>query len=147
MLLTASPARREPVSNVALRLIGRWWIAFAASAVFVVAGHLMIKAGLNALTPSVHGASLAARMLHAILQPQVVGGLLVYGMGTVCWMRTVSKTEISFIYPLSSINYVLVVAASTVFFQEVISPKRAAGVLTIVLGMILMTRQSGETRQ
>ena len=147
MLVTAPPVQRQPVADVALRLIGHWWIAFAASAVFVVAGHLIIKAGLNALSPSVHGSSLAMRMLHAILQPQVLGGLLIYGMGTVCWMRTVSQKEISFVYPLSGVNYVLVVAASTVFFQEVVSPKRAAGVLLIVLGMILMTRQSGETRQ
>ena len=147
MLLTARPVRREPVADSALRFVGRWWIAFAASAAFVVAGHLVIKAGLNSLTPSVHDAGLAARLLHAILQPQVLGGLLIYGMGTVCWMRTVSQKEISFVYPLSSVNYVLVVAASTVFFPEVVSPKRAAGVLLIVLGMILMTRQSGETRQ
>jgi len=147
MLLTAPPERQEPVADIVLRFVGRWWIAFAASAVFVVAGHLVIKAGLNSLPPLVHGSGLAARLLHAILQPQVLGGLLIYGMGTVCWMRTVSQKEISFVYPLSSVNYVLVVAASTVFFQEVVSANRAAGVLLIVLGMILMTRQSGETRQ
>ena len=130
--------------DVLLRLASRWWMAFAASAVFVVSGHLLIKAGLNSLVPAAAGDPVAARLLHIILHPGVIGGLFIYVLGTVCWMRTVSQKEISFVYPLSSVNYVLVVMASTAFFQEVISARRAAGVVTIVLGMILMTRQSDE---
>lgn len=143
ILLTAPPMRQEPVADIVLRVVSRWWMAFAASAVFVVSGHLLIKAGLNSLA-SAGGDLLALRLLHTLLQPWVLGGLLIYVLGTVCWMRTVSQKEISFVYPLSSVNYVLVVMASTTFFQEVISARRAAGVVTIVLGMILMTRQSGE---
>lgn len=144
ILITAPPIRQEPPSDVVLRIISRWWLAFAASAVFVVSGHLVIKAGLNSVV-SVAGEPLALRLLHVILQPGVFGGLLIYVLGTVCWMRTVSQKEISFVYPLSSVNYVLVVMASTLFFHEVISARRAAGVVMIVLGMILMTRQSGES--
>ena len=136
--------RQEPVAEVVLRLASRWWMAFAASAVFVVSGHLLIKAGLNSLVPAAAGDPLVAKLLHIVLQPGVLGGLFIYALGTICWMRTVSQKEISFVYPLSSVNYVLVVMASTAFFQEVISARRAAGVVTIVLGMILMTRQSGE---
>jgi drug/metabolite transporter (DMT)-like permease len=136
--------KQEAALDVLLRLASRWWMAFAASAVFVVSGHLLIKAGLNSLVPASAGDPLATRVLHIILQPGVIGGLFIYAVGTVCWMRTVSQKEISFVYPLSSVNYVLVVMASTAFFQEVISARRAAGVVTIVLGMILMTRQAGE---
>ena len=52
-------------------------------------------------------------MSHEVLQSQVFTGLLIYLAGTVCWMRAVSQKEISFLYPLSSVNYVLVVAIST----------------------------------
>jgi drug/metabolite transporter (DMT)-like permease len=41
------------------------------------------------------------------------------------------------------VNYVLVVAISTTLFHEAISTRRTAGVVVIVLGMILMIRQSG----
>lgn len=138
--------RQEPVADAVLRLASRWWMAFAASAVFVVSGHLLIKAGLNAVAAAPVAGPLATRLLHIILNPGVFGGLFIYALGTVCWMRTVSQKEISFVYPLSSVNYVLVVMASTAFFQEVISARRAAGVVIIVLGMILMTRQSGENK-
>jgi len=144
IVITAPPMKQEPALDVVLRLASRGWMAFAASAVFVVSGHLLIKAGLNSLAHTAADDPLTTRLLHTVLQPGVLGGLFIYALGTVCWMRTVSQKEISFVYPLSSVNYVLVVMASIAFFQEVISIRRAIGVVTIVLGMDLMTRQSGE---
>jgi uncharacterized membrane protein len=134
-----------PVSGIRA-ILGRWWVAFWLSSVCVVSGHLMIKAGLNALTRNAAANAnlgLVARMAHVLLQPQVVGGLLIYGFGTVCWMIAVSQKDISFLFPLSSVNYVLVVAASALLFGEVISDKRAAGVGLIVVGMIVLNRKAG----
>jgi drug/metabolite transporter (DMT)-like permease len=138
---TRSPGRDRIARNGFSLVLRHWWIAFAASALFVVSGHLMIKAGLNALTPLPADTSPLVRTLHAVLQAQVLSGLFIYLMGTVCWMRVVSQKEISFLYPLTSVNYVLVTAASVIFFHEMISTSRAAGVVLIVLGMILMNRQ------
>ena len=123
-------------------LLSHWWVAFAASSVAVVSGHLLIKAGPQcSVVPSPVGTSLLLRVLHEIVQPQVITGLLIYVLGTICWMKAVSQKEISFLYPLSSVNYVLVAAISVVIFHEVVSARRAAGVIVIVLGMILMTRE------
>ena len=58
-------------------------------------------------------------------------------------MIAVAQREISFLYPLSSINYVLVVIISYVMFSEAISLQRASGVAVIVLGMVLMNRRAG----
>ena len=128
-------------------ILTRWWVAFSLSSVCVVSGHLMIKAGLNTLTVAgtAHSGVLA-RVAHLVMQPEVVGGLLIYSFGTVCWMIAVSQKDISFLYPLSSVNYVLVVVASALLFAEVISTKRALGVALIVLGMMLLNRKSSEAR-
>ena len=88
------------------------------------------------------GLHLVGRILQLLLAPQVIGGLLIYLFGTLCWMRTVSQKEISFLYPLTSVNYVLVVVTSALLFHEAVSLRRAAGVMVIVLGMILMNLQS-----
>jgi multidrug transporter EmrE-like cation transporter len=135
---------REPRTAISAWVLKHWWIAFAASSVSVVSGHLLIKAGLNALVPSPAGTALVARVLHELLQPQIFAGLIIYLVGTICWMKAVSQKEISFLYPLSSVNYVLVAAISAMIFHEMISVRRAAGVIVIVFGMILMTRQSGK---
>jgi multidrug transporter EmrE-like cation transporter len=123
------------------QLFSKWWVAFAGSAVFVVAGHLLIKAGLNALAGGAPHAAIIAKVVHAFTQPLVVLGLCIYLMGTVCWMRAVALTEISFLYPLSSVNYVLVAGLSTLLFHEVISIERAAGVFFVIAGLFLMTSQ------
>jgi drug/metabolite transporter (DMT)-like permease len=127
-------------------VIGAWWVVFAASALFVVSGHVLIKAGLNHLTSLSPTVGFASRMLHVLLQPGVCGGLAIYLLGTVCWMGAVSQKEISFLYPLTSVNYVLVAIASALFFQEVISFRRAAGILLIMLGVILMNRETKPQR-
>jgi drug/metabolite transporter (DMT)-like permease len=140
-LLAENPETRTVALSDLLR---QWWVAFAASTVLVVCGHLLIKAGLNAASLHLPTTSFSARILHLVLQPQVIEGLLIYLLGTVCWMRAVAQKEISFLYPLTSINYVMVVATSVLFFHEAVSVRRAAGVAVVVIGMILMNRTSGK---
>src|SRR4051794_32356437 len=95
---------QEPTAISRVRgLVSQWWIAFLASSIFVVSGHLLIKAGLNAAAHQASGASGPTAMLHAILQPAVIIGLATYCFGSVCWIIAVAQQEISFIYPLSSI--------------------------------------------
>ena len=123
--------------------LGRWWVAFSLSSVCVVGGHLLIKAGLNAAASSSAVATgIAGRILHVLVQPEVMVGLCIYLFGTVCWMIAVSQKDIGFLYPLSSVNYALVVVASSILFAEVISARRGTGVALIILGMILLNRKS-----
>ena len=91
-------------------LIGRWWVAFAASSLFVVSGHLLIKAGLNAAAGAAVPELRASRdSFSQFCSGRSSAGLLIYFLGSICWMIAVAQREISFLYPLSSINYVLVV--------------------------------------
>jgi multidrug transporter EmrE-like cation transporter len=143
MVLTVDAPAEFHAAERGSSILAKWWLAFAASSVFVVSGHLLIKAGLNKIAALPVTAGLIAKLLHVVFQPEVVLGLLIYCLGTVCWMQAVSQKEISFLYPLSSVNYVLVAAASAILFREIISMRRAVGVILVVLGMVLMNRQSG----
>lgn len=124
----------------------RWELAFAATTIFVVSGHLLIKAGLNAVTEPI-GMGTLAQLANYIFQPMVFGGLAIYSVGCVCWMIAVSKTELSFLYPLTSLNYVLIVLISSILFQEPVSGRRLAGVLLIVGGVVLMNRDPLESQR
>jgi multidrug transporter EmrE-like cation transporter len=145
-LLCAPSADLEFKTGPLPRILSHWWIAFAASSLFVVSGHLLIKAGLNGSAPLPADTGPVVRALHSILHLTVLSGLSIYLIGTVCWMRAVSQKEISFLYPLSSINFVLIAAASMVLLHETISGQRIAGILLVVLGMVLMNTRSGEGR-
>lgn len=144
-LLIGAPekfGRRSP-----LALLQRWWVPFSASSLFVVSGHLLIKSGLSTGATTGIASPLWMRILHLVLRTQVAAGLTVYLLGSLCWIAAVAKQEISFLYPLSSINYVLVVFASFAFFHESLSLNRSFGVALIVLGMVLMNRKSRGARQ
>ena len=130
-------------TGVIHNVLRTWWIPFGASSFFVVSGHLLIKSGLSAGgVSSTFGASVWTRIFHCVMQGEVAAGLAVYFLGSLCWMLAVAQQEISFLYPLSSMNYVLVVLASSMFFGESISLRRMSGVALIVLGMVLMNRRS-----
>jgi uncharacterized membrane protein len=120
----------------------RWGVAFFAACVLVVAGHLLLKCGVNLASASVHGGSLINKLAAFGLQPLVIEGLLIYGLGSAFWIIAVAQADISVLYPLSSINYVLVCLFSITLFNEQISFRRGAGVTVIALGMILLTRKS-----
>src|SRR6266567_4738248 len=139
VLLAPNSAPRA--AAVGVPLIRQWWVAFSASTIFVVCGHLMIKAGLNSASLHTGGTSFVGGVLRLLLQHEVIAGLSIYLLGTVCWMTAVAQKEISFLYPLTSINYVMVVATSFLFFHEFVPMRRIMGVAVIVLGMILMNRK------
>lgn len=143
--VVATPVRVEAfvTPNAIRALFRRWWIPFAASSLFVVSGHLLIKSGLIAVAQGVPLLSPWMRMFHCVMQGEVAAGLLIYFLGSLCWMMAVAQQEISFLYPLSSVNYVLVVFASSMFFGETVSLRRLSGVILIVLGMVLMNRKVG----
>lgn len=140
--LLLAPNTDVPAIATQVPLIRQWWVAFSASTVFVVCGHLLIKAGLNAASLHPAAPGVIPAILHLLFQPEVLGGLSIYLLGTVCWMSAVAQKEISFLYPLTSINYVMVVATSFLLFHENVPMRRVVGVAVIVLGMILMNRKT-----
>lgn len=118
-----------------------WVIPFLAAAGLTVTSHLLIKAGV--IAQATRPASGWLGPLGAWAQPLVLVGLLLYGLGMIAWMVTVSRRDVSFLYPLTGLNYVLVVVGSAIFFGEVISPKRALGVALVIVGVALMNMHGG----
>jgi uncharacterized membrane protein len=118
----------------------RWEIAFISAALLVVCGHLLIKAGLNITASMAVGASVSVRLMQIVQQPLVLLGLGIYGMGTMFWMVAVAQSDLSLIYPLTSLNYILIAVLSAFLFQESISIRRGTGIGIIALGVILLAR-------
>jgi len=134
------PDEGQDVALSRLPITCPWWLAFLVSTVLVVGAHLFLKAGIRALVSHPMAGALVARIASYFTQPMIVTGLALYALGSVFWMITVAQKDVSFLYPLTSVNYVLVVIGSAFLFQEVISIRRGLGVLVIVLGVALLNR-------
>lgn len=114
------------------------WAVFG-SILFAVVGHLLIKFGLNAVAKTaVLNEGLVQRLLRYLLQPAVLLGLGIYAIGTLLWVFAVSKREISYLFPLSAMNYVLVAIGGMVLFGEGIPSSRWVGIAVVVAGVVLM---------
>jgi multidrug transporter EmrE-like cation transporter len=69
-----------------------------------------------------------------------VGGLGLYALSALLWIFAISKVQLSFAYPMVSLGYVVVFVFSYLFFGEIISVRRAFGLATILVGVIVIAK-------
>ncbi|MFQ6014963.1 MAG: multidrug resistance protein [Anaerolineae bacterium] len=81
-----------------------------------------------------------AVLMKLALNPYVVTGLLLYGVNVFLWFDVLSTAELSYVYPMLSLSYGLVVLASALIFHEGITPLRLLGVVIICLGVYTVAR-------
>lgn len=115
-----------------------------ASVIFASTGQIVMKAGVG------RGASAFTKSvwpLHAPFTLGVLGGLFVYGIGTLLWIKAVSKERISYLYPLASLNYILVALGGWFFLREPQPLARWVGISIMSLGIALLTRAANRTSE
>ena len=104
---------------------------------FGVVGQLMLKHGMSGFD------AFGLRTIPKVVRsPWVVGGFAIYGMGTFIWLFLLTKLELSFMYPMISLGYVMVLFFSRIAFGEQIPFVRWAGVV-LICGGVCMVGLSG----
>jgi len=121
-----------------------WQLAALGAILLASTGHLIIKLGLVIAGHTVSSVSGLERIVGTLFQPAVIGGLAIYGVGTLLWISAVARRNISFLYPLTALNYVIVSVGGKLWFGETISPARWTGIGIVVLGVALLQLSSGE---
>ena len=75
-----------------------------------------------------------------IFDPFILSGLVATFVSGLCWMATMSKLEISYAYPFTSLGFVLVVLLSGLLFGETLNVWRICGVILIVAGITVASQ-------
>ena len=75
-----------------------------------------------------------------IFDPFVFSGLVATFVSGLCWMATMSKLEIGYAYPFTSLGFVLVVLLSGLLFGESLNAWRIWGVILIVAGITVASQ-------
>lgn len=104
-------------------------------------GQLLLKKGMNSMGP----VTLSFNQLPSVLwqmatNPNVFVGLAIYLVGTVFWLAALSRVDLSFAYPFASFNYVVMLVASWMMFDEKITLSRLLGTVVIGIGVLLISR-------
>ena len=120
-----------------------WVLAVIGAVSFAAVGHLLIKDGLLKVGHAAAGHPLSSKLFIYLTNPIVFTGLFIYGVGTLMWVFAVSRKEISFLYPLTALNYGVIALGGKLLFGEVVSPTRWMGIAVVVMGVIFM-QKSGD---
>ena len=83
--------------------------------------------------------SLAQSLSHILASPWMWAGGVFYVLGTLWWFYIISKEELSYVYPMVSIGYILTAIAGVVLFKETVTMTRWIGMGVVSLGFIILS--------
>ncbi|MGH9474166.1 MAG: EamA family transporter [Terriglobales bacterium] len=111
-----------------------------------VVGQMLYKTGIDR-TPVIHGSmwevsNLLAFAGYALSNWLVLGGLAVYAAEVFLWWLVLSKVDVSYAFPLTSMSYVVLLAVAGAFLHEHVNWERWLGATAIMIGVFLITRSA-----
>lgn len=75
-----------------------------------------------------------------MLNPIFIVGVILYGSGTLLWMRVIATEPLSIGYPiLMSVAFIAITLGAAFFFKEAITPAKLIGMAIIVVGVVIAT--------
>ena len=106
--------------------------------IFASAGQIFWKIGMNSMGPIT--TYTPSTLITIFLNPYILSGLAMYGLGTVFWLIALSKRDLSFVYPFMALTFIIVLILSAFILNESIGIYRIIGTFVIILGLILIMK-------
>lgn len=122
-------------------MTGRTLALILVSVALSACAQVLFKIGVSSApgqAPS--DASLVEAVVRMLLRPGVLGGLALYGVGTVLWLSALSRTELSQAYPFVGLGFVLTALLGHFLFNEPLGLTRLGGTILVVAGVYLVAR-------
>ncbi|HWY63124.1 MAG TPA: EamA family transporter [Rhizomicrobium sp.] len=133
-----NPGRRSKIEarmslhNALLLMVS---IALSATA------QLVLKLGAGALRTA-GGDAIGPTLVSIASSPLLIGGLAMYGVSALVWIKVLSQLELSAAYPFVGLSFIFVLIASAAFLHEHITMERALGTALITIGCALVARSA-----
>ncbi|MCD6379051.1 EamA family transporter [bacterium] len=102
-------------------------------------GQFMIKAGVNKIG-KIDFSNLFASLVEAATNGFVIGGFFSYALSAIMWIVLLSRTQLSWAFPMVSLSYVITALVAPILLNETFSYMRFVGILIICLGVFFVSR-------
>jgi uncharacterized membrane protein len=79
-------------------------------------------------------------LLKLLLNPWIMSGVAAGFFALLCWMIAMTRFDLSYAYPFTSLAFVFVLILSAIFFHEAVTIPKALGVALVVAGIIIASR-------
>lgn len=94
------------------------------------------KVGKLELSPGM----LLPELLRIARTPEMLVGILLFGVSFVTWIKVLTHSQLSLAYPMLSLGYINVVLLSSLLFNEPITLAKICGIALIVTGVLILHR-------
>jgi drug/metabolite transporter (DMT)-like permease len=105
-----------------------------------VLGQFFLKAGALKLG-KVNSANLVSHVLSIIITPELLAGLVCYGLGAIAYILLLTRVKLSVAGPSVALIYIFTVLLGYFAFHEPIPGTRLFGLAFIVCGVVLVLWQ------
>ena len=115
------------------------YLILAISVLLAVIGQLLMKRGMMAFG-TFPATQLLSHIIPMFMNPWVFFGFVSFGLSSLFWLIVLSRMELSLVYPMVSVAYVLVALVSFFIFKENVTLIRWLGIGVIIIGVFLISR-------
>jgi drug/metabolite transporter (DMT)-like permease len=109
--------------------------------VFEAAGVVLLKKGITQIgeVQKINVAEVVRVAKAGITNSNILSGVFFEALFFGCLLVLMAESDISFLWPLTALSFVMTTFAARLFLSEHISPVRWAGVVLIMLGAALIS--------
>lgn len=101
--------------------------------------NILMKMGANSMKPS-SSVGLLSRASEAMHNTYLMVGITLFALNVIFYVFALTKVKLSIAYPLmTSGGFLIISIASFLLFKETITSLQIVGIVTIILGIILVT--------
>ncbi|MFA5339916.1 MAG: EamA family transporter [Candidatus Omnitrophota bacterium] len=72
-------------------------------------------------------------------KPSIWAGLAVMAASIIVWLMALAEGDLSLVYPLGSVQYILILFSAHIFLNEKIDKMKLLGTFLVVLGIVFLT--------
>jgi multidrug transporter EmrE-like cation transporter len=117
------------------------YLFILGTVLLTVYGQLVLKWQVGTLGALPPDAPNAARFLGRLLiNPFVMSSFAAGFLAFLCWAAAMTKFELSYAYPFTSLSFVLVLISSAVLFRESVTLPKVIGLALIITGIVISSR-------
>jgi drug/metabolite transporter (DMT)-like permease len=109
--------------------------------VFEATGVVLLKKGMNQIGEArkISPAEVFRLIKTGATNAAILLGVFFEALFFVCLLTLISKSDVSFVWPLTAMSFVMTTFAALLFLGESVSPVRWAGVVFIMIGAALIS--------
>jgi drug/metabolite transporter (DMT)-like permease len=118
----------------------RAWILFPMIVLCGTGGELCVSRAMKSVGEAAgfHPAEIARVVLRALREPWMIAGVTMMALAFFALLGALSVYSVSFVVPVTALDYVAAALGSVFFLHERVSPQRWAGLAVIIAGVSLV---------